>query len=80
MEDNKIEWDNTIKIVSMAYNTIKHGGIGHPPFQLTFGREPNIPSMLNTTLSIKYSDLIHRWKYRHEKYLNKARERISLQK
>ena len=60
----------------MDHNTIKHEGIGHSPFQLIFGREANIPSMLNTILSIEYSDLIRvqRWKNRHEKYLNKARE------
>ena len=80
MEDNKIELDNRLKIVSMAYNTIKYEGIGHSSFQLTFGREPNIPSMLNTTLSIDYSDHIQRWKNRHEKCLNKAIKRISLQK
>ena len=66
--------------MSIAHNTMKHEGIGHSPFQLTFGREPNFPSMLNTTLLIKYSDLIQRWKNRHGKYFNKARERISLQK
>ena len=53
MEDNKIEWDNTLKIVSMAHNTMKYEGIGHSLFQLTFGRELNIPSMLNTTLSTR---------------------------
>ena len=59
---------------------MKHEGIGHSPFQLTFGKEPNIPQMLNTTLSIKYSDLTQPWQNRHAKYFNKARERISLQK
>ena len=44
MEDNKIELDTTLKIVSMAHNTMK------------------------------------RRKNRHQKYLNKARERTSLQK
>ena len=34
MKDNKIEWDNTLKIVSMIHNTMKHEGIGHSPFQL----------------------------------------------
>ena len=80
MQDNKIEWDNTLKIVIMGHNTMKHGGIGYSPFQLTFGREPNILAMLNTTHLIKYSNFIPRWKNRHEKYLNKARKSISLQK
>ena len=58
MEDNKIEWDSTLKIVSMAHNTMKHEGFRHSPIQLTFGREPNIPSTLNTTLSIMVSTRI----------------------
>lgn len=81
MADNGIEWDKTLKIIALAYNTTKHEGIGISPFQATFGREnANLPSSLATTPNLRYDDLIQMWKLRHEEYLQRAKEKIALQK
>ena len=76
MSDLHVQWDDTLKFLCMAYNTMTHEGTGFSPFQLTFGRDANIPSALATTPSLKYSDLIKLWQERHERYLNKAKDRI----
>lgn len=80
MEENKNDWDENLKIIAMAYNTAKHEGTGFSPFELTFGRKANLPSMLATTPSLKYEDLISLWKTRHEKYLRQAKEKIEKSK
>ena len=80
IEDHSTEWDQNLKIICMAYNTMKNEGTGYSPFQLTFGREVNLPSMLSTTPKVKYEELLNLWKRRHEHYLQKAKEKIEIQK
>lgn len=48
---------------------MRHEGIWYTPFELTFGKDPNVPSILVTRSSLKY-----------EKYLKKAQEKIAIQK
>lgn len=62
MTDLHTEWDKTLKFICMAYNTMQHEGTGFSPFHLTFGRNANVPSVLSTTPSLKYSDLVKLWK------------------
>ena len=50
------------------------------PFQLTFGRDANMPSLLATTPSLKYPDLVKLWQERDARYIRKARERIEKSK
>ena len=80
MSDLHTEWDKTLKFICMAYNTMVHEGTGFSRFQLTFGRDANVPSLLATTPSLKYPDLVRLWKERHERYIRKARQRIEKSK
>ena len=81
LEDIRSECDKVLKIITLAYNTTKHDGIGISPFQATFGRDnANLPSSLATTPSLRYNDLVQLWKERHERYLRKVKERIQIQK
>lgn len=73
---NNIEWDKTLKIITMGYNTAVHEGTGYTPFELTFGRSANLPSALATTSPLKFNELIQIWSDRHEKYIAKARATI----
>ena len=76
MSDLHTKWDKTLKFICMAYNTMVHKGTGFSPFQLTFGRDANIPSLLATTPSLKYPYLVKLCQERHGRYIIKARERI----
>lgn len=76
MTDLNTEWDKTLNFICMAYNIMPHKGTGFSPFQLTFGRNANVPSVLATTPSIKYSELVKLWQERHERYIGKDREKI----
>ncbi|XP_043474040.1 uncharacterized protein LOC122506110 [Leptopilina heterotoma] len=80
MTDLHTEWDRTLQFICMAYNTMQHEGTGFSPFQLTFGRNANIPSILATTPSLKYSELVKLWQERHERYIGKARDKIQQSK
>ena len=64
----------------MADNNMNHDETGFTPFQLTFGRDANLPSMLSTTPSVKYQEILSMWKERNEGYLEQARQKIQIQK
>ena len=80
MSNNRLEWDNTLKFICMAYNTMVHEGTGFSPFHLVFGRDANLPSLLATTPSLKYPELVRLCKERHEKYIRKTHETIQRSK
>ena len=46
---------------------------------MTFGRDPNLPSTLARSPTLTYNHLIRKWKAKHEKYIQKSKERIQLQ-
>ena len=80
MGGNENDCHENLKIISMAFNTAKHDGTGFSPFELTFGRKANLPSILATTPLLKYQDLVALWKACHEKYLRHAKEKIEKSK
>ena len=38
------QWSNYVKFVTFAYNTTVNESLGYSPFNLMFGREPNLPA------------------------------------
>lgn len=79
IEDNKTEWDMNLKLITLAYNTTISESTGYTPFELTFGREANIPSSLTKMPTVTYDQLIEKWKKQYELWIIKAREKIQLQ-
>ena len=62
--ENNREWDQTTKFT---------------PYELTFGRNPNVPSALRTSTNLTHKDLIRKWKKKHEDTVRKAKENIQLE-
>ena len=58
MEDNQTEWDVNLKLITLAYNTTVNESTGYTPFELTFGREANLPSSLTKVPVMTYNQLI----------------------
>ena len=52
---------------------------GHSPYELTFGRTPNIPSKVNTLPNLTHQDLICKWKKKHEEIISNTQERIQVE-
>ena len=49
------------------------------PYELTFGRTPNVLSTVKTSTNLTYQDLIRKWKKKHEGIISKTRERIQVE-
>ena len=79
INENNNEWDENIKFISFAINSTTNQTTGYTPFELTFGRLPNIPSEVENSPNLTYQDLIRKWKRKHEENLQKAKERIQVE-
>ena len=73
------EWYENLKFINFAIDTMKNQTTGLTPFELMFGREPNIPSMIAVSPTLTHQELIRKWKHKHEENLKKAKERIEVQ-
>lgn len=71
--ENTNDWDDHLKLISMAYNTSIHATTGYSPFELTFGRPANMPSSISLTPTLNQQELFKLWKQRHDDYLKYAR-------
>lgn len=80
MTDRQTEWDENLKLICMGYNTAVHETTGHTPFELTFGRNANMPSAIATTHNTTYKELVTLWKKRHQNYLENAHKIIQRNK
>ena len=58
-ENNK-QWDENLKYINFVINTTTNQTTGYSPYELIFGRSPNIPSMVNTSPNLTYQDLIRK--------------------
>ena len=57
----------------MAYNTSVQSTTGFTLFELTFGREANMPSAIFLTPKLTQNELSRLWKDRHTEYLTAAK-------
>ena len=60
--ENNREWDDNIKIINFTINTTPNQTTKFTPYELTFGRNPNVPSTLRTSTNLTHQDLIRKWK------------------
>ena len=77
--DNNKQWDVNLKYINFVINTSTNQTTGHSPYELTFGRTPNIPSTVNTSPNLTYQDLIRKWRKKHKENISKTRERIQVE-
>ena len=54
--------------------TSVHEATGHTPFELTFGRQANMPFSTSNTPTLTKEQLLNVWKNRHNAYIVKARQ------
>lgn len=52
IDEQKDEWDKYLNLICTSYSTSIHSGTGCTPFELIFGREANMPSVIATTFSL----------------------------
>ena len=60
--ENNREWDDNIKIINFTINTTPNQTTKFTPYELTFGRNPNVPSTLRISTNLTHQDLITKWK------------------
>ena len=56
IEKNKNVSDENLKLINCAINTMENQRTGFSPFELTFGREPNIPYTITNSPTLTYQD------------------------
>ena len=67
----------------MGYNTSIRETTGHTPFELTFGRQANMPSSISNISTLTKDPppkLFKLWKNRHNAYIAKTRQITELNK
>ena len=79
MAENQNNWDENLKYVTFAINSTVNQTTGFTPFELTFGRLPNIPSQIENSPNLTHQDLIRKWRKKHEENIRKAKERIQVE-
>ena len=79
MTENNKEWDVNLKFINFVINTTTNQTTGYSPFELTFGRNPNIPSTISTSTTLSHENLIRKWKKKHEEMISKTREKIQVE-
>ena len=76
--ENSKEWDENIKFINFSINTMRNETTGFSPYELTFGRDPNIPSTIPNSPTLTLQDVIKKWKSKHDESLEKAKRRMKI--
>ena len=79
MTENSKEWDVNLKFMNFVINTTTNQTTGYSPFELTFGRNPNIQSTISTSTTLNLESSIRKWKKKHEEMISKTREKIQVE-
>ena len=79
LAENQNNWDENLKYVTFAINSTVNQTTGFTPFELTFGRLPNIPSEIENSPNLTHQNLIRKWRKNHEENFRKASERIQVE-
>ena len=77
-EQYKTTWDNWIDFAMFSYNTTPHTVTQFTPYELVFGRKPNLPSILTSANEPMntYEDYVSELKLKLTKSFNMAHENI----
>ena len=59
---------------------MKDQNTGYSPFELTFGREPNISSTISPSPTLTHHKFIKKWKEKHERNLKVAKKKMEMEK
>ena len=76
--ENQNDWDENLKYVTIINSTINQT-TGFTPFELTFGRMPNIPFEIENSPNLTYQDLTRKWKRKYEENIRKTKERVQIE-
>ena len=52
---NQTDWDLWLPTAVLMYNTTKHSSTGFTPYELVFGRKPELPSSITSTPEFRYT-------------------------
>lgn len=76
LQDNNQEWDEILNQICLGYNTARHDATGYSPFELTFGRQANLPSSISKTSNYTYEEMYLLWQKQFKLYHDKARNTL----
>lgn len=77
VNQNWTDWDEFIKLAALSYNTATHEATGFSPYELTFGKKPNLPNSFKTPkLGTTGEEYLRQLKNHLESQLKRARENI----
>ena len=62
--DRQNDWNENLKLICMGYNTSVHETTRYTPFELTFGRQANMPSSISNNPTLTKDQLFNLWKNR----------------
>ncbi|XP_030602796.1 uncharacterized protein LOC115792414 [Archocentrus centrarchus] len=71
-EENKVKWKDFVQPLVHTYNCTKHDTTGYSPYQLMFGRQPNLPIDIAFGLTP-----VGQGKVSHTEYVKNLRETLT---
>uniref|UniRef100_A0A3B3TDH6 Gypsy retrotransposon integrase-like protein 1 n=1 Tax=Paramormyrops kingsleyae TaxID=1676925 RepID=A0A3B3TDH6_9TELE len=71
-EEDKMRWKDFVQPLVHAYNCTKHDTTSFPPYQLMFGRQPNLP--IDIAFGLNFGE---RKKQSHLQYVRNLKESLS---
>jgi transposase InsO family protein len=77
VDKDQTDWDVYLPLAMFSYNTSEHSTTGFTPYELLYGKKPNLPSSIqNPDPLLTYEDYINQVKYKLATIRALAKERI----